>query len=175
MKKLFKLIGLVVMVFALFVQTVDAGVIVSNLVAGTNVIRSQYGRVNQITLVGTLANYVRFTDSSSPSNSYYQNAYSYGTNYAISITNVQTNGVFVDTDYLGRPTATNYLRQTNVLVGIYSTNVAVAAGVAEYPNVYAVYAPAATLTSSGTIDLTFARGITVINTNSVTVIVYTTP
>lgn len=175
MKNLFKIIGLAIVGIGIVTQTANAGIIVSNLVAGTNVIRSTGTRVQQISLVGTVDNYVRFSDSASSSNAYTQAAYSYTTNYAISITNIQTNGIFISTDYLGNPTGTNYLYQTNVSVGRYTTNVAVSAGVVQYPNAYAVFSPANTLTDSGSVDFTFIRGITVINTNSVTVIVYTTP
>ncbi len=145
------------------------GIIVSNLVAGTNVIYTGNIRVFDVALVaGTLDEFITISDSASSSNSYTQAAYVRSTNITVSITNLTTNGVF---EYPG--IGTNYLVQTNIYVsGTARSNVTVNAAVVAFPTQVSLFGKASTIVDSGTVDLTFTRGITVVNTNSCTVLIY---
>ena len=122
-------------------------------------------------LINISQNDIRMSDSAAPgTNAWTRPAYSYGTNITLSITNLQTNGIFM-TD-----TSTNTLIQTNIYIsGNYRTNVSVAAAVVAFPDIYSVWVPANTTTDSGSVDFIITRGITVMSTNAVTAIVYTVP
>lgn len=171
MKNIIKLISKAVMVIVaavcLIPENASAGLIVSNVTSGTQVVYTGNKRVWQIVAYGTTANVLNFHDSQYSSNAYTQPAYTRSTNYTITLTNLTTNGVFV------YDTVTQYMIQTNRVTGNARSNITVSAAVVQAPLATTVPVVAATITTVPNLDLTFVNGITVTATNSATIILYT--
>lgn len=165
MKKLLNI--LIIAVSLLLTQASEAGIIVSNLVSGTQVIYTGRVRVQQIVAFGSTANDLRFVDSRYSTNQYFQPAYTRSTNFSVCVTNLQTNGIFVYT------AATNYMIQTNVDCGNARSNISVNAGVVTYPTIAAMPIVSGAIASANGLGLVFERGISVSATNTATVIIYT--
>lgn len=160
-------LAVAVVLTAAVVSNVEAGIIVSNLTAATQVVYSGRVRVSQIQVFGATANDIRLTDSLYSTNQYSQPAYVRSTNVTICVTNFYTNGIFV------YPTATNYLYQTNYDCGNYRTNISVSAAVVTYPVQVGAAVVAGNMTTVAPIDLVFTRGISISATNNATIIIYT--
>lgn len=149
---------------------VDAAVFSTNLPAGTtNIIFSSATRVQQIVISSTLSNTIGFFDSRFATLMVTNGTYLRATNITLSVTNLQTNAIFV------YPTATNYMIQTNIyLQGNYRTNVTVN-GTSNIVPAQVTYAIAPAMTAdSGAIDFNFVNGIGVTNLNAATLIIYYT-
>jgi len=165
MKKL--IIGLALMV-GLACGSSQAGIIVSNLTSGTQVVYTGNQKVWQIVAYGATDNIINLFDSQYSSNAYTQPAYTRSTNYTISITNFQTNAVFV------YATATQYLMQTNIYVsGNARSNISVSAAVLAIPVSASIPVIAGAISTVPDLDLVFTKGISITATNNATIILYT--
>ena len=146
-----------------------AGLIVSNLLAYTNLLRTSPQRVYQIDVMSTVANTVTFYDIDNISLTNIVEAYTRVTNMQVSITNLTTNGIF---EYPG--VSTQIMRQTNIYVlGNARSNITVARSTNQVPVSLVIFCPAGTLTSIPALDINFVRGIAAVATNTATTIIYT--
>ncbi len=154
--------------FATILSSAEAGLIVSNVVAGTQVVYAGRMKAYEIVAYGATANIIGVYDSLYSSNALTIPAYTRSTNITLSTTNVTTNGVFI------YDTATQTLLQTNIFVnGNWRTNISVSAAVVGIPVSATVPVVAGSLTDVPNLDLIFLRGITITATNDATVIIYT--
>ena len=170
MKKLFKILSVVLLAGILTSQSLfGAGLISTNLSAGTNVIWTGRKSVYQVAIASATANLLNLYDTSSNALTYVVGSYTGSSNVpSLLITNLQTNAIFT------YATSTQYLIQTNVsLSGAYRTNFTVPQTTNNVRAAATVYCPAGTVTSVDAVDLNFVNGITVTVTNSATVILYT--
>lgn len=167
MKKIKNLIVAMV-AFTTILSSAEAGIIVSNVAAGSQVVYAGRQKVYQIVVYGATANMIGLFDSLYASNAYTQPAYTRSTNISISTTNIQTNGIFV------YDTVTQYMTQTNYYVnGNWRTNIDVSSAVVAIPISASVPVVAGSITTVPDLDLIFMRGISITATNNATIILYT--
>lgn len=149
----------------------NAGVItatIANTTNFTNVVYTGRARVYQLTWLGATANTLKFYDSATNLLNFTNQGYSYATNYTISITNLQTNAIYV------YATSTQYQIQTNIYINANArSNVTVAAAMTAYPLAFSLGTLANIPVTAEDIDLTFVNGISLISTNAGTLIIYT--
>lgn len=160
--------------------SVQAGIItgtLTNLSSGggsTNVLVSSARNVNSVSVYSPQGGLVSLYDSATNTLLYYVGAYSYVSNITASITNLQTNGI-----YVFGPTNgvywTNYSIQTNVVTGNWRTNMTISGTTSNlYPIAISVAVGAGQTATLDQINLNFVRGIAATCTASnATIVIYT--
>ncbi len=146
-----------------------AGLITTNLSAGTSVVWVGRAAAYEVSVASTTANLFNMYDTATNSLTYLTGSYTGSSNVpGVLVTTLQTNGIFV------YPTITQYLIQTNVsLTGAFRTNFTVGAATNAVRPGVTLFVPAGQIVSLDAVDLNFVNGITVTVTNSATLIIYT--
>lgn len=172
MKQLIKNTVKTVMIGACIALTsysqLQAGLITTNLSAGTTVVYGARSSVYQVDVTSSTANLIRIYDTASNALTYVIGSYTGSSNYTLNITNLQTNGIFVYS------ASTQYMIQTNIyLGGNFRTNYTVPQTTNGVTASVSLFVPAGLTASVDAIDLTFLNGITVTATNSCQISIYT--
>jgi hypothetical protein len=142
----------------------------TNLINRTNLVYTGRARIYQITWLGSTDNNLKFYDSATNTLTFTNQGYTYATNYTISITNLQTNAIYV------YATSTQYQIQTNIYINANArSNVTVGAAMTAYPLAFEMGTLANVPTTAEDIDLNFVNGISYASTNAGTLIIYTRP